>query len=343
MAESKKCEDLASVEPSSNAQIEGIVTFISPMKAGKSCDYYDGRISDDNSSLRFCGFSSSARRKLEECYESNEPVLLSGCEIKKSRQTDGLEIVVKTRTKISKSQRSFEISKDNGSVMALEKVQDLPQYRQVHVQAKAMHVGEVVELRYGGKVQEVVIADNTGHVTLNIWGNHIGKVEEGCSYDMKGLMVKEYRDNKSLSTPKENFHIEKIDEIGGVIDNYADNEKPLEIQLIEDVRVYAIEKLDNYYSCVNCKGKVMGADEDGIAECTKCGTTQLITECRQAIVAQLRLKSAKGEKFCLTAFDAIVVNIAERPADQITKKAIIKAEKFNMKFSNGVIYYVERH
>ena len=50
-------------------------------------------------------------------------------------------------------------------------MQDLSQYRQVHVQAKAMHVGEVVELRYGGKVQEVVIA---GHVTLNIWGNHIG-------------------------------------------------------------------------------------------------------------------------------------------------------------------------
>ena len=72
------------------------------------------RISDDHSSLRFCGFSSSARRKLEECYESSEPVLLSGCEIKKSRQTDGLEILVKTGTEISKLQRSFGISKDNG-------------------------------------------------------------------------------------------------------------------------------------------------------------------------------------------------------------------------------------
>ena len=62
--------------------------------------------------------------------------------------------------------------------MALEKVQDLPQYQQVHVRAKAMHVGEAFELHYGGKLQEAVIADNTGHVTLNIWGNHIGKIEE---------------------------------------------------------------------------------------------------------------------------------------------------------------------
>ena len=30
----------------------------------------------------------------------------------------------------------------------------------------------------------------------------------------------------ALSKPKENFHIGKIDEIEGVIDNYGDNEKP---------------------------------------------------------------------------------------------------------------------
>ena len=59
-------------------------------------------------------------------------------------------------------------------------MQDLPQYQQIHVQPKAMHVDETFELRYGGKLQETVIADNTGHVTLNIWGNHIGKIEEGC-------------------------------------------------------------------------------------------------------------------------------------------------------------------
>ena len=339
MAESSKHVNLACVEPNSNAKVEGIVTSISPMKAGKSCSYYDGEISDDHSSLRFCGFSATTRRKIEESYENNEPVLLNGCELKKSRQRDGLEILVKTGTEISKSQKSFEITKDKG-IMALVKVQDLPQYQQVHVQAKAMHVGESFELRYGGKVQEAVIADNTGHVTLNIWGNHIGKIEEGCSYDMKGLMVKEYRGNKSLSTPKENVCIKKIDEIDAVIDSY--DEKPLEIQLIKGVHVIAIEKLDTYYSCVKCNGKVIPADDD-ISECPKCDTMQVTTECRQAIVAQLRLKSTNGDRFCLTAFDGIVVKIAETTADQITKKALIKAEEFNMKFSDGVIYSVDRH
>ena len=160
---------------------------------------------------------------------------------------------------------------------------------------------------------------------------------------MKGLMVKEYRGNKSLSTPKDNFCIEKIDESCAVIDSYADDEKPLEIQLIKGVHVFAIEKLDNYYSCVKCNGKVMPADDYEISECPKCGTMQVTTECRQAIVAQLRLKATNGDKICLTAFDEIVVKIAEISADQITKKVLIKAEEFNMKFSNGVIYYIERH
>ena len=107
---------------------------------------------------------------------------------------------------------------------------------------------------------------------MNIWGDYIGKIEEGCSYDMKGLMVKEYRKNKSLLTPKEDLWLEKIDKIGAVIDSYADDEKPLEIQLIKDVHVFAIQKFDNYYSCVKCNGKVIPADDDDISECPKCGT-----------------------------------------------------------------------
>ena len=126
------------------------------MKAGKSCNYYDGEISDDHSSLRFCGFSVTACKKLEECYENGEPVLLDGCEVKKLDR-DGLEVLVKTGTEITKSQKSFEITKDKG-ITPLKEVQDLPQYQQIHVRAKVIHVEEAFELRNGGTVQEAVIA-----------------------------------------------------------------------------------------------------------------------------------------------------------------------------------------
>ena len=79
---------------------------------------------------------------------------------------------MKTGTEILKSQKCFEITKDKG-IMALNKVQDLPQYQQVNVKAKVMHAGEAFELRNGGKVQEAVIADASGHAILNILENHI--------------------------------------------------------------------------------------------------------------------------------------------------------------------------
>ena len=63
-------------------------------------------------------------------------------------------------------------------------------------------------------------------------------------------------------------------------------------------------------------------------------------ECKQAIVAQLRIKAENGDKFSLSAF--VVLQITVEPMNIISKKAFIKADPFNMKFSNGVTYYIER-
>ena len=95
---------LGFVEPSCSTKIEGMITSISPMKAGKTCKYFDGKIADNHSSVRFCGFNSTVRRKLEENYEKGEPVLLDGCEIRKARQGDSFEVIVKNGTEILKSQ-----------------------------------------------------------------------------------------------------------------------------------------------------------------------------------------------------------------------------------------------
>jgi len=339
----KKSEDvnLAFVEPNSNAKIEGIITSLSPMKVGKSCSYYDGEIADDHSSMRFCGFNSTARRKLEDCNENGEAVVFNGCEVKKSRQRDGLEIIVKKGTEISKSHRSFQITKDSKAVMPLEKVLELPQYQRVAIKAKIMHVDSIFELRSGEKVQEVILADATGHAKLTIWGEHLGKVKEGCSFEMKGLMVRDYHGCRCLSTSKEGCSIKEIDDIGKLSTN-ADDKMQLEIKLIKDVRVFAVDKFESYSSCVKCNGKVTMIDEDDIGECPKCGTMQKIEECKQTLIAQLRTKAENGDRFCLSAFDVVLLKIAEEPANNISKKALIKADPFNMKFSDGVIYYVER-
>ena len=179
---------LASVGPNSNAKIEGVITVISPMKTGKTCTYYDGEISDNYSSPRFCGFNSTVRRRLEESYEKGESVVLQGCEIKKSRYRDGLEIIVKKGTDILKSEKSFEISKDNKAMVLLEKVQELPQYQRINVRVKVMHMEDVTESRSGEKVQEVIIADAT---------------------EINGLMVKDYCGYKAFQQQRKCAQLRK--------------------------------------------------------------------------------------------------------------------------------------
>ena len=81
-------------------------------------------------------------------------------------------------------------------------MKELPEYQCIAVQAKVMHANEITELRSGGKVQEVTNADATGHTTLNIWEEHLGKIKEGCCFEMKGLMVRDFRGCKYLTTSK---------------------------------------------------------------------------------------------------------------------------------------------
>ena len=57
----------------------------------------------------------------------------------------------------------------------------------------------------------------------------------------------------------------------------------------------------------------------------------------------VELKAKNGDRYCLNAFDGDVLKIAEQLVDKISKKALMKAQEFNMKFNDGVIYYVERH
>ena len=75
---------------------------------------------------------------------------------------------------------------------------------------------------------------------------------------------------KSLSTAK-NCSKEKIDDTG-IVSSNIDEKIKLEIKLIKEVHVFAVEKFESYSSCVKCNGKVTSVDDDSIGECSKYGT-----------------------------------------------------------------------
>ena len=52
-------EDVSGVVATSpSARIHGIVTSVSPMKKSRTCNYFDGEITDGKTSMRLFGFDS---------------------------------------------------------------------------------------------------------------------------------------------------------------------------------------------------------------------------------------------------------------------------------------------
>ena len=85
-------EDVSGVtQPSPNAKLCSVVHGVSPMKKSKTCAYFDGEISDGKSTMRLFGFDCSVRRKLMEG-GSGTTLVLSNCEVRKSRHGDQLEV-----------------------------------------------------------------------------------------------------------------------------------------------------------------------------------------------------------------------------------------------------------
>ena len=95
-------------------KVRGVVLEVSPMKKGKTgTSFFDGRISDGVSSMRFVGFDSKVRRRIVEYEGKDTAVTLSSkCEIKRGRHDgDGLEVHVKNATEVVKSEKKFDVSK----------------------------------------------------------------------------------------------------------------------------------------------------------------------------------------------------------------------------------------
>ena len=88
---------------SDNAKVHGLVSSLNPMKKGKSAHFFDGKICDQDKEMRIVGFQQSQRKRLADFQSSSDPISFANCTIKKARQSDDLEIILKASTKLTKS------------------------------------------------------------------------------------------------------------------------------------------------------------------------------------------------------------------------------------------------
>ncbi|MGC8567835.1 MAG: OB-fold nucleic acid binding domain-containing protein [Candidatus Micrarchaeia archaeon] len=76
----------------------------------------------------------------------------------------------------------------------------------VSIRAKVAQKGEVREVvsKYGKKlsVSNIVLQDDSGSITMSVWGNDINTISEGDTIEVTNGYVSEFRGTPQLSTGK---------------------------------------------------------------------------------------------------------------------------------------------
>ena len=101
-------------------------------------------------------------------------------------------------------------------------------------------------------MQKVLIADNTGNTTIQLWGNDINTLDMNKTYKFTNVAVKEVSKEKYLSFTPFSAHRE-VSPIGKV--NQPDESESNEAR---EVEVIAVNSLTSTYRCIarGCNSKV---------------------------------------------------------------------------------------
>ena len=333
-----KQEEFPSLEAantSDNAKIHGVVSSLSPMKKGKAANFFEATITDGKAEMRVVGFQGSHRKRLADFQENSQTVTLENCKIKKARQSDDMEVLLKSSTTVRKSPIKLAISSKSLITppdMCLKDLSDKPVYSKVSFQAKVINVDDPVKLSGGLSKQEVTVADSTAAARITLWQSDINTLEEFESYYFKGMTVRSFKNEKNLSKPKDDASITLIDDIGDV----ASDDLPQDSFTVR-AEVIGVQSLQSYAACIACNGKVNEIDNDtNIGQCSKCQMSQPLKRCKQQLSAKLYIQNGE-EYLSLGAFGSIVTDIAQCSASNVTTNALLHSKLISITYSNNII------
>ena len=111
MAEKRKLEfdSLSGVSEAESADIHGVIASVSPMKKGKRASYFNCKLTDGEVQMRVVGFCGGQQKKLSSFMEKSESVSLKNCQIKRARQAEELEIVLRSSSGVELSPKKFTV------------------------------------------------------------------------------------------------------------------------------------------------------------------------------------------------------------------------------------------
>ena len=172
-------------------------------------------------------------------------------------------------------------------------------------------------------------------------------MEDGDSYQIDGIMVREYKNKRFLSIAREGSNMTEINDIGPVLEvgsdeDDLDNLRASKTHYWEMIRVSGVIQLDSYGGCLKCTAKVLPLPDDiEYGQCVKSQMMQCMADVTKELSAQLLLKLPTGQ-LALRAFGSTLVQIAQSSTGEVTPICLLKAPPFNMTYRDGIILTVTR-
>ena len=147
-----------------SARVHGVLTSISPVKKGRKQNYFEGKLSDGSSKVRFVGFDSKQQKSMSELLTKKRAIEIKNCEFKSSRRGDEMEILLKSDSKINASDKKIDVpdiefEDDTPEEIALDALQSKYVFAKVTVNVKVHKSSDPETVRTGKEKQDISVAD----------------------------------------------------------------------------------------------------------------------------------------------------------------------------------------
>ena len=143
-----------------------------------------------------------------------------------------------------------------------------------------MKLDEPLTINTGLRKQDVVIADVTNAVRFTVWEEDVNMLKVGQSYDLKSVVVREYRNVIYLTTAKGESEMSPIEDIGEV-DSF--NPQPYEGQKLHSSAIVGVQ---DKKVCFACRGRIETTSPT-LGHCSKCDMVQRLSKCQSSFSAKL--------------------------------------------------------
>lgn len=321
-------------QPIANASLHAAVTSLSPVKKGRKSTYFDAKLTDGAGNIRMVGFNSEHQKKLSTFQRQKLPIKLEDCEVRKSRQGYSMEILLKNTTIITESSKDIDTSQedpdDSPTAITLLQLSDIQLFQKITTSAKVIQVSDTITVTGGKKKQEVTIADDTSTAKVTLWEQYIGILQDGKSYKLNNFVVREYKNIKFLSMPREGSTITEIEDIGDVeeVPLDSDGEERQQLKQLSNAQIIGVPHLDMYKACMRCKARVEPLTPP-LGRCSRpdCLMIQRFDFCKEQLSAKLMFMHGREKEIdTLHAFGKMVEEIAdEAEGEQITVEGLLHA------------------